>query len=321
MATSQTNQGVPEHVKEMFTNWKSSQQTGYGATAEESFRLQVFYQNYKKVNALNALGGATFALNKFADLTQEEIRTQYMSGYKSEEGPRKPAKSLKGPVPDSVDWSTKGATNRPMQQGKCGGCYSFSSTGALEALHFIKTGKLIDFSQQQLIDCSRDAPYTNKGCNGGRMDVSFNYTAEKGITTQAEYPYRNSPYADQCDEDITPKGKIVNDGFEWVPKFSNIEMMAAVQQQPISVAVNAFNWDFYAGGMFNDLCDEQMLNHAVLLVGYGFDEKTGKKYYKIKNSYGADWGRDGYILLEQKPDGEPGRCGVLSEGIYPTMSG
>lgn len=320
MATSQTNQGVPEHVKEMFINWKSSQQTGYGATAEESFRLQVFYENYKKVNALNALGGATFALNKFADLTKDEIRTQYMGAYKSEEGPRKNAKSLKGlQVPESVDWTTKGAINTPMNQDKCGACYAFSSTGALEALNFIKTGKLNQFSQQQIIDCSREKPFENEGCNGGRMDYTFKYTADKGIASLAQYPYRNEEWNNLCKEDIVPKGKRVNTGFEWVPKFDNDEMKAAVSQQPIAVAVNAFNWIFYSGGIFDDICDEVMLNHAVLIVGYGVDQKTGKSYYKIKNSYGADWGRDGFIMLEQKPDGEPGRCGVLSEGVYPTM--
>jgi len=81
MTTSQTKLDVPEHVREMFINWKSEHQKGYGATAEESFRLQVFYENYKKVNFLNAKGGATFALNLFADLSSEEFKIQYM-GYK-----------------------------------------------------------------------------------------------------------------------------------------------------------------------------------------------------------------------------------------------
>lgn len=190
MATSQTNQGVPEHVREMFINWKSEHQKGYGATAEESFRLQVFYDNYKKVNALNAEGGATFALNLFADLSVDEFRIGY-TGYKHQESPKEYAELSEGlESPSEIDWAAKGATNTPQQQAKCGSCYTFSTTGALEALTFIKTGKLHQFSKQQIVDCSKS--YGNNGCHGGNFGPSYRYTRDHGLVEESEYPYMNA---------------------------------------------------------------------------------------------------------------------------------
>ena len=203
MATSQTNQGVPEHVREMFTNWKSEHQKGYGASAEESFRLQVFYENYKKVNGLNAKGGATFALNHFADLSIGEFKNGFM-GYKHSEGPRENVKSLKGSeVPERVDWQAMGAINTPEHQGRCGGCYAFSATGGLEALYFIKTGFSVNLSEQQIIDCSKI--YGNLGCQGGHLEVTYRYTAEHGVLPNSFYPYMNSDAA-ACNKSLERHG-------------------------------------------------------------------------------------------------------------------
>lgn len=91
-------------------------------------------------------------------------------------------------IPPSVDWRTKGAVTPVKDQGQCGSCWAFSTVVAVEGINYIKTKKLVSLSEQELVDCDTNQ---NEGCNGGLMDIAFDFIKKKeGITTEDKYPYK-----------------------------------------------------------------------------------------------------------------------------------
>ncbi len=156
-----------------------------------SLREAIFNVNVAKINAHNAAGSSwTMAVNEFADLTSTEFAVGRVGGYvpRRLRRTRNPAPLSGAAPPASVDWTTKGAVTPVKNQGQCGSCWSFSTTGSLEGATFIKTGKLFSLSEQQLVDCS--TAEGNQGCNGGLMDQAFQYVVKNGgLCSEASYPY------------------------------------------------------------------------------------------------------------------------------------
>lgn len=149
------------------------------------------------------------------------------------------------------------------------------------------------------------------------MDHGFLYTADKGITMESEYPYTANDGI--CKTDVESKGRKVNSGHQDVES-DNTALVNAIAGRPVSVGIEADDFQFYKSGVFDDWtgCGNQ-LDHGVLAVGYGTDASSGKMYWKIKNSWGAAWGESGYFRLERKMDNEVGICGITINASYPTM--
>ena len=231
-------------------------------------------------------------------------------------------------LPESVDWRTKGAVTGVKDQGACGSCYSFSSTGALEGIHAITTGNLVSFSEQQIVDCDNGLTKAH-GCNGGLMDQVFSYISQSGgLCTEQDYPYVSgtTKTAGTCQKTCKlVSGSKISKYTDVTPN-SDTAMMTALAQQPISVAIEADQKEFqlYKSGVFSGNCGIN-LDHGVLLVGYG--SQSGQDYYILKNSWSTSWGLNGYILLGKDNDpatGKPynngaGQCGVLGMASYPSL--
>lgn len=299
-------------VQDSFKQWKNKFKKSY-LLSEESYRLSIFSENVRKIvdhNERAKKGEFTFVLdvNQFADLTQEEFKAKYL-GYKKT--PAKNSNLLVNVVPESVDWRTQNKVSAVKNQGSCGSCWAFSAVGALEGLNAIKNNNLVQFSEQQLVDCSQKQG--NEGCNGGLMDSAFQYVIENGIETEDVYPYTGSD--DTC---VASAGKssFKIGGFVDVPQNSSAQLKAAIALNPVSVAIEAdgFWFQFYFGGVFNSSCGTD-LDHGVLAVGYG--SENGQNYWIVKNSWGGSWGESGYIRIADNGDG-PGLCGILMSASYPT---
>jgi len=227
-------------------------------------------------------------------------------------------------VPESIDWVNNGAVTPVKNQGQCGSCWSFSTTGALEGAYYIKNGVLDSFSEQQLVDCdTRKNGGKDMGCNGGLMDNAFSWIEKNGgLCTEEDYAYTSgtTKTAGTCDTSCTVVSGSEIISYTDVKANSDNDMMSALAQQPVSIAIQADQKDFqlYNSGVFTGSCGTK-LDHGVLVVGYG--SLDGEDYYRVKNSWGTTWGDNGYIYLGRgdKFNNGSGQCGMLMQASYPTV--
>ena len=303
--------------KDVFDIFTEKYDKIYANEEEESYRRNVFYNNYKRIIKHNEKEENSFQLemNQFGDLLSHEFHSKNMFYYLKQSS-HKSRKNLlnKSDVVDEIDWRSQNAVTPVKNQGQCGSCWAFSTTGSLEGLNAIKTGKLVSFSEKQLMDCSRSEG--DMSCNGGLMDYAFQYVIDaNGICTEESYPYVPRDGACQtCDEVMTITG------FSDVDENNEEALRQAVAKQPVSVAIQAdqFEFQFYKSGVFSGNCgnpSSYRLDHGVLAVGYGTED--GQDYWIVKNSWGAEWGDNGYIRLARNVEEEQGKCGIAMQPSYP----
>jgi cathepsin L len=278
------------------------------------YRYRVFRSNLDYINTYNSRKtGVTLAMNKFGDLTNSEYRRLYLglkvpSGYQHLSSAKETPKVS---LPASFDWRQKGAVTGVKNQGQCGSCWSFSTTGSTEGCHQITTGNLVGLSEQNLVDCSTSEG--NQGCDGGLMTQAMEYIISNGgIDTESSYPYTAEDGT--CSYSASNKGATLK-SYVNVNSGDESDLQVKVSTGPTSVAIDASqsSFQFYSGGVYYEpSCSSQNLDHGVLAVGWGVQGSSD--YWIVKNSWGEDWGMSGYILMSRNRNNN---CGIATMATLP----
>ncbi|XP_007517605.1 pro-cathepsin H [Erinaceus europaeus] len=297
-----------------FKSWLSQHQKQYSAE-EYPQRLHNFLRARRTISRHNS-GNHTFqmGLNQFSDMTFDEIRRMYLwTQPQNCSATRGNYVRGTGPYPPSMDWRKKGKFVSPVKnQGSCGSCWTFSTTGALESAVAIAGGKLLSLAEQQLVDCAQ--AFNNHGCQGGLPSQAFEYIHyNKGIMGEDAYPYRGQD--GRCKFQPEKAIAFVNDVVNITLNDEEAMVEAVAFHNPVSFAFEVTD-DFmmYRKGIYSSTsCHKtpDKVNHAVLAVGYG--EKDGVPYWIVKNSWGPYWGMNGYFLIERGKN----MCGLAACASYP----
>ena len=303
-----------------FLNFTHNYNRTYEGTSEFWYRYNVFADNVDRIKTHNS-GNSTYRLgiNNFADLTSKEFKTIYLSSI-----PMKPRPSMyltqgyktQGlDIPDSIDWRAEGLVTNIKNQEQCGSCWAFSAVAALEGQHAKKTGNLVSLSEQNVVDCVSNC----YGCNGGWPNVALAFIINNGggIDTETSYPYTGMD--GNCVFNTSDIGANLTGVVNITSKNVTDLMEALGTVGPISVAIDAGgDFQMYNSGIYTSTtCGSDIgdLDHAVTAVGYGVDSH-GHKYYMIKNSWGDDWGMNGYIYFSRDIDN---MCGIATDATYPLV--
>jgi len=304
-----------------FTNFQERFSKKYESIQELESRFQIFRSNVRNIiiHNLDMNQNFTMGVNQFTDLTPQEFKQQYVGGLKLEvlvgSYGCKTFSSNAESAPLSIDWRTKGAVTSVKDQGQCGSCWTFSSTGAAEGAWAIAKGQLVDLSEQQLVDCATGISYGSHGCSGGQMEGADKYLIEHGQCSLNSYPYTAKDGTCQKCSTVA-KFTSCSD----VKPNDQISLKGAVAQQPISIAIEADTRYFqsYTSGVLDSASCGTTLDHGVLIVGYG--EENGKKYWLVKNSWGTTWGENGYIKIARSDStNDSGICGISMDPSFITV--
>ncbi len=275
------------------------------AAYEREKRRQIFAANMAKAEAKNAARkhphAATFGATHVADLTHDEFRQRYLMPadghlervYNDNKAKLADANAKahkkRAAVPPTWSWATKGAVTAINDQQQCGSCWAWSTIENVESVAILAgkaTNTSIDLAPQQLVDCCD----LSAGCNGGFPEGGYTCIEwEKGIETAAQYPYTGQTGTCQLTNGVAVAGSLQISGWTWASGlFDEHAMQAAlVTSAPLSICVDASDWQTYTGGVFTGDQDPNplSLDHCVQLVGY--NETAPVPYWIVRNSWCA----------------------------------
>ena len=275
----------------------------YSSVNEYLARFEVFKMNV--MNLYKESQKYKTGITKFSDLTQQEFAKIYLNlNYDAMAvanfNPAHP--SFSNAAPDSFDWRDKGLVTPVRDQGMCGSCWAFSTVANLEGLYYKLKGVAVDLSEQILVDCDT----YDSACNGGLMEYAFQWIKENGMETEEDYPYTG--YKGSCKADpskyidmkVTGWKKLGSSTSTWSPVDEEEIKEFLYETGPLAIALNANPLQTYSGGILDKTssqCPVSGINHAVTLVGYGAE--SGVDYWIVKNSWGANWGENGYFRIRR----------------------
>uniref|UniRef100_A0A0D3HA44 Cysteine proteinase n=1 Tax=Oryza barthii TaxID=65489 RepID=A0A0D3HA44_9ORYZ len=316
--------GSEESMWSLYQRWRGAMLPVHTSSSSHlgdmESRFEAFKANARYVSEFNKKEDMTYklGLNKFADMTLEEFVAKY-TGTKVDaaamarapEAEEELELELAGDVPASWDWRQHGAVTPAREQESC---WAFSAVGAVEGANAIATGKLVTLSEQQVLDCSGGGD-----CIGGGSysPVLHGYAVKQGISPAGSYP----PYEakDRACRRNTPVAVVKMDGAVDVPA-SEAALKRSVYRAPVAVSIEATqSLQLYKEGVYSGPCGTTV-NHGVLVVGYGVT-RDNIKYWIIKNSWGKDWGNNGFGRMKRDVIAKEGLCGIAMYGVYSVKNG
>ncbi|XP_002734978.1 cathepsin F-like [Saccoglossus kowalevskii] len=289
--------GSVDKTQDLFQDFMKTYDKKYDTEEEHQLRYQIFQDNLLKAERLQQTEQATgqYGVTKFMDLSEEEFRKYYLTPvWRGSDPHMKKAEIPKGTPPAAFDWrdADKNAVTKVKNQGTCGSCWAFSTTGNIEGQWKIKKGTLVSLSEQELVDCDK----LDQGCNGGLPSNAYQEIMRfGGIMSEDDYPYTGRDQ--DCKLNAT-LNKVYINGSMNISKDEGDMASWLAANGPISIGINANAMQFYFGGVSHPwkiFCNPENLDHGVLIVGYG--TKDGTPYWIIKNSWGRSWGVEGYYLV------------------------
>ena len=285
----------------------------YASINEYLARFEVFKRNVMAAFTENT--SYQTGITKFSDLTYQEFAKTYLNlNYDAMAVANFNPHIVKvtNAAPDAWDWREKGYVSPVKDQGSCGSCWAFSTVGNLEGLYYKEKQTMVTLSEQMLVDCDT----YDSGCNGGLMENTFTWLKENGgIMTDTDYPYKGRKGTCQSDEtkyvdmQITGYTKLGSGSSTWDPVDEDEIKEFLYETGPLAVALNANPLQTYSSGILDKTssqCPTSGMNHAVTMVGYGHDDSQDKDYWIVKNSWGKNWGEDGYFRIRRGT----GCCGI-----------
>jgi cathepsin F len=318
---------VPDEVEaqKLFKEFQTNFGVHYDSEEEARLRFKVFRGTLELIERRNAENPlAVHGITKFADLTPEEFeQTMLTRGSAPHQdlpdadfsacvaGRKLGAEHCAQSTPSSFDWRDYGVVTGVKDQGQCGSCWSFGTTGDIEGVWALSTGNLTSLSEQQLVSCDK----TDSACNGGLQENAFDYVIRsKGIQSEADYPYvSGNGRVPSCSVDSS---KFVAHISAWAQVSSSASGESKIADYsyangPVTIGINANPMQTYIRGIDNPSnCSPIMLNHAVLIVGWGTE--NGVDYWTIKNSWGTTWGEKGYYRIVRGVDA----CGLARDVVH-----
>jgi cathepsin H len=286
-------------------------------------RFPVFQQNLRTIRAHNAEGRSwSMDATEFAAMTWDEFsaerlqRPQDCSATHTETSSSPSASDA--PLPASKDWREKRVVTPVKNQGACGSCWTFSTSGVVESHEALATGRLVSLSEQQLVDCA--GAFNNHGCNGGLPSQAMEYIHYAGgLEPEADYAYKGKDGACKFNPSKAAARILAVKNISQGDEAGLLTAVGTVGPVAIAFDCGPGGFQHYKAGVFdgeNCPTSPQKVNHAVLAVGYGHDSKTGKDYWLVKNSWGPKWGMEGYFQILRGEN----KCGLADCASYPVMA-
>jgi C1A family cysteine protease len=259
-------------------------------------------------------GSARFGVTKFSDLTPEEFSAMYKSppvldSYSSRRAQEKEPKPIPRNKdckvnPVTFDWSECGAVTPIWNQGQCGAVWVVVAVELTESYYALLSGKLVSLSIQQVIDCDANS----QGCDGGMIGDAFTYIEQYGLETAADYPYNDMQGT--CKYNASEVVVQITEVYPIQGEKALYAQLSSDSGGPASVCIDADSWQDYQGGIVTQ-CSNATIDHCAELTGYA-NHGTPQAYWVLRNSWGTDWGEDGYIWIEMGHD----ECGIGDYANY-----